>query len=164
MPFWCCAQLESGHINFALHCLQQLGYTTYAPRLRTVRVSHGRKIESRPLLFFPYVFVAIVSQWHAARWAPGVRRLVMAGDAVPARVPDDVVDGLRRREVGGAIELAKPPRFRRGDKVRITRGPFRAHLALYEGQTAHERVAVLLRLLGGRTRADLPADAIEPVP
>jgi hypothetical protein len=39
----------------------------------------------------------------------------------------------------------------------------REHLALYEGQTAHERVAVLLQLLGGIQRTELPAEAIEPL-
>jgi hypothetical protein len=33
---------------------------------------------------------------------------------------------------------------------------------LYEGQTSHERVAVLLQFLGGRHRTELPAHAIEP--
>jgi hypothetical protein len=31
------------------------------------RVAHGRKIAMRPLLFPGYVFVCIISQWHAAR-------------------------------------------------------------------------------------------------
>jgi hypothetical protein len=42
-------------------------------------------------------------------------------------------------------------------------GPFREHLALYAGQAAHERVAVLLQLLGGQQRAELPADAVVPI-
>ena len=102
----------------------------------------------------------IVLQWHAARWCPGVISLITAGDG-PARVPDDVIAELHSRERDGLIELAKPPRFRRGDRVRIVSGPFREHLALYEGQTARARVAVLLRLLGGIQRTELAADAIE---
>jgi hypothetical protein len=43
---------------------------------------------------------------------------------------------LLRCERDGLIELPKPPRFQRGDNVRITDGPFREHLALYDGQTA----------------------------
>ena len=62
------------------------------------------------------------------------------------------------------IDLPKPPRFRHGDKVRITRGAFADHLALYDGQTSHQRVAVLLRLLGGERRVELPEDAVEEVP
>jgi transcription antitermination factor NusG len=127
VAYWTAAQLESGHVNYALHCLKQVGYDVYAPRLRTYRISHGRKIESRPLLFPSYVFVAITAlgQWWDARWAPGVIRLIMAGDAAPARVPDGIITQLRSHERDGAIELAKPPRgFRPGDQVRVLRGPF----------------------------------------
>ena len=70
MPFWCCAQLEHGRVHLGLHCLRLAGFDAYAPRLRSYRVSRGRKIEGRSLLFPSYIFVLIVAQWHAARWAP----------------------------------------------------------------------------------------------
>jgi transcriptional antiterminator RfaH len=162
MSFWCCAQLENNHIGLALHCLALAGYQTYAPRLRTVRVAHGRKLESRPLLFPSYVFVWIVAQWHAARWAPGVTRLVMAGDAVPARVPDGVIDELRAREGrDGLIVLPPPPGLKTGDRVRIVRGPFADRLACFAGMSGRDRVAVLLELLGRQQRVSLARDAVE---
>jgi transcriptional antiterminator RfaH len=159
--FWC-ARLMPRREALALHCLALAGFETYCPRLRAQRVSHGRRIEVRPLLFPGYCFVWIELQWHAARWAPGTLGLIMNG-AGPARVPEAVIAELRDREVDGLIELPKPPRLKPGDRVRIISGPFRERLALYEGQTAHERVAVLLQLLGGQHRTELPADAIEPV-
>ena len=55
----------------ALHCLGLAGFVTYCPRLRAQRLSHGRRIEMRPLLFPGYCFVWIELQWHAARWSPG---------------------------------------------------------------------------------------------
>jgi transcriptional antiterminator RfaH len=146
----------------ALHCLNLAGYVTYCPRLRAQRVSHGRRIEVRPLLFPGYCFVFIELQWQAARWAPGTLGLIMSGDG-PARVPDAVIAELRSRERDGLIELPKPPALKPGDRVRIIAGPFAEHLALYEGQTAHERIAVLLQFLGGRHRTELPANAIERV-
>ena len=41
-------------------------------------------------------------------------------------------------------ELPKPRGLRSGDQVRIIRGTFRGHLALYAGMSGRERVAVLL--------------------
>jgi hypothetical protein len=67
------------------------------------------------------------------------------------------------RERNGLVELPKPPRLMRGDRVQIVQGPFREHLALYVGQTSPERVAVLLQFLGGQHRTELPASAIEPL-
>jgi transcription antitermination factor NusG len=82
---------------------------------------------------------------------------------LPVRVPDGVLDAIRKRERNGLVQLPRPPRFKPGDTVRIGRGPFQGHLALYDGQTAHERIAVLLRLLGAERRLELAADAVEPV-
>ena len=146
----------------ATHCLGLAGFNVYLPRLRERRISRGRRIEVRPPLFPGYAFVLIVLQWHGARWCPGVAGLIMDGER-PARVPDAVIAELHSRERDGLIELPKPPRLQPGDRVRIISGPFQERLALYEGQTPHERVAVLLQLLGGIQRTELAADAIEPV-
>jgi transcription antitermination factor NusG len=84
-----------------------------------------------------------------------------AGDATPAAVPDGVIAALRAREPNGAVEL--PSRLKRGDAVRILRGPFREQLALYQEQTAHERVAVLLALFGSERRLTLRTGDVEAV-
>src|SRR5262245_29703186 len=118
--YWCAAQLEPRRDGLALHCLRQAGFETYAPRLRERRILRGRKVVQTPLLFPGYLFVLIELQWHTARWSPGVARIVMDGMA-PARVPDRVIAAIRSRETGGLVEL--PPKFRRGDSVRILRGP-----------------------------------------
>jgi transcriptional antiterminator RfaH len=109
-PFWCAARLMPRREALAIHCLGLAGFKVYLPRLRERRIMRGRRVEVRPPLFPGYVFVAIVLQWHRARWCPGVLSLIMAGDG-PARVPDDVIAELRSRERDGLIELAKPPRF-----------------------------------------------------
>jgi transcriptional antiterminator RfaH len=124
------------------------GYQTYLPRIRVRRITQSRKVSVRTSPLFPgYAFVLIELQWHAARWSPGVLRLVLDGDR-PARVPDKVIADLKGRECDGLVELPPPPRFQRGDPVRIVRGVFTGQLALFEGQRPHERVAVLLQLLG----------------
>jgi transcriptional antiterminator RfaH len=163
MSFWCCAQLEHSRVHLGLHCLRLAGFDTYAPRLRTHRVSRGRKIAGLSLLFPSYVFVYVVAQWYAARWSPGVIRLVMAGDARPARVPDTVITELRAREGGdGLIELPRPPGLKRGDVVRVIHGPLQGLLGLYAGMKPRARVEVFLRLLGDQQRVELAANAIEP--
>jgi transcriptional antiterminator RfaH len=161
MSFWCCAQLVNNRTGLALHCLKLEGFETYAPRIRTVRVAHRRKIESHPLLFPSYVFVLIVAQWHLARWQPGVVRLILAGDATPAKVPDAIVAELRARETRGVIELPPAPGIRRGDPVRVLDGPFQGLSGLYAGSKPRQRVEVLLKLLGSAQRVQLAASAVE---
>jgi transcription antitermination factor NusG len=83
-------------------------------------------------------------------------------DAVrPARIADQIIDDLRKRERNGWIELSQRSEVKPGDQVRILQGPFAGHLGLYAGMRAHERVLVLLALLGGQQRVELAKDAIE---
>jgi transcriptional antiterminator RfaH len=145
----------------ALHCLGLIGFETYYPRLRDRRRRFGRTVENRPALFPGYAFVLIQLQWHAARWAPGILGLIMDG-ARPAKVADEVIAEVRRREVDGLIELPKPP-LRRGGRVRILRGPFSGHLAIFADMKPRERVEVLLQFFGQQTRVMVGRGDIEPI-
>ena len=160
MPYWCAAQLQPQRDGLAALCLRQAGFEIYVPRLREPRTAHGRKVTRTPLLFPGYLFVFIRLQWHTARWAPGVVRLVMNGTA-PAAVPDGVIADLKGCETDGLIDLPPPPKFRAGDRVRVVRGPFAGHVGLYAGMKPRERVEVLLVILGGSQRVTLAADAVE---
>jgi transcriptional antiterminator RfaH len=160
MPYWAAARAQPQREALAQHFLELAGYAVYLPRLREHRMSHGRRIETRPVLFPGYLFVEIVAGWWEARWCPGTRGLVM-NCGLPVRVPESVLAEIRSRECGGLVEL--PSRLKRGDPVRIKRGAFREQLALYQGQAGHERVAVLLSLLGGQHRVTLPRPDVEAV-
>jgi transcription antitermination factor NusG len=100
--------------------------------------------------------------WWSARWAPYVAKLIMAG-IEPARVRDAVIAEIRGREVGGLIELAPPSPLRPGARVRILRGVFRDHLAVYADMKPRERVEILLQLLGGEQKVTLAKKHIEVV-
>ena len=159
MSYWAVARLEPHREQLALRCLGLAGYETYFPRLRERRISHGRKIEVRPPLLPGYCFLTVEAQWYAARWSLGVIGLIMDG-IKPARVADQVIDDLRARERN---ELPKRSGLQPGDHVRVLHGPLAGQLGLYAGQRPHERVLVLLALLGGQQRVGLAKDAIELV-
>jgi transcriptional antiterminator RfaH len=142
-------RLEGNRERLALHCLNLRGFETYFPQVRG-------KLKPQPL--FPgYGFVLITLQWSPARWAPGVTKLLMNGDE-PAKVADRIIAEIRSRERDGLIVLPPPappsPWFQPGDRVRITDGPLMGFSGLVDGMRSHERVAVLLKLLG---RVELPA-------
>jgi transcriptional antiterminator RfaH len=164
VSYWACAQLEANRERLALHCLGLAGYQTYLPRIRVQRLTQTHKLSVLTVPLFPgYAFVLVELQWHAARWSPGVLRLVLDGDR-PAKVPDEVIAGLKGRERNGLIELPAPPLgFRHGDCVLVKGGPFQDRLGLYAGQAPHERVAVLLTWLGAERRVELPARDIVPI-
>src|SRR5262249_22650938 len=116
------------------------------------RVAHGRKIETTPLLFPGYAFVAIVMQWYSAHYAPGVIGFLMDGEQ-PARVPDAVIDELKSRERNSVIKLPDKPKstktdFQVGERLRIRTGPLRGLFGLYAGQAPRDRIQILMQILG----------------
>jgi transcription antitermination factor NusG len=160
MAYWSCVQLEPNRERLALHCLSTVnGFEVYSPRIRAPGAR--RDDDTRPL--FPgYCFVLIMLQWHAARWSPGVVRIVL-DRATPAKVPDCIIAELRQRERNGVIDLPKLRGLNAGDPVKILGGPFAGHCGLYAGMKPHQRIEVLLALLGGQQRVTLPKGDIAAI-
>lgn len=152
--YWCVAQTESQREKVAAKFLEAASYGVYLPRILV------KKDREAPL--FPgYLFVEIIEQWWAVRRSVGVLRVLMAAGQ-PARVPGKVVAAIKRRE--GADGLVKLPRARgeleSGDAVRIVRGSFAGHLAIFEGMNGATRVCVLLDLLGRKVPVSLGRDDV----
>jgi transcription antitermination factor NusG len=158
MTYWAIAQVQPQRLAITKTLLDRAGYEVYAPRIRTRRqatVPGGLS----SLLFPGYVFVRIVDgRFYPVRYTPGVVRLLMAGEC-PAHMPDREIEGLRRREHRGFIWL--PPKIPRiGARLRIVRGPFAGHLALFDCMVGADRLRVLFEFLGGVVRIELPDHAI----
>jgi transcription antitermination factor NusG len=60
------------------------------------------------------------------------------------------------------VELPRPS-IKPGTRLRVTAGPFAGHVGLYAGMKPHERVEVLLALLGSQQRVELPRGSVEPM-
>jgi transcriptional antiterminator RfaH len=158
--YWACARAEWQREQVAAAYLKRAGFTTYLPRLRERRIARGRKIEVKPPLFPGYLFVQIVNGWWSARWSPGVAAVLMDGER-PAHLPDSIIDEIRSRERNGLIELPKRPLVK-GQRVRVLRGAFFESAGLFDGTNGHDRVHILLTLLGAPRRVTLPRDDVEP--
>jgi transcriptional antiterminator RfaH len=169
MPFWAVARTLAHRETFAAERVGEAGFEVFAPRIRE-RVPDGmRGVKWRiSPLFRSYLFVHIVDRWRVVERTLGVLKLVKFGDA-PARCPDVEIEALlERADKDGVIRL--PPRpvaaprrvFARGDKVKISDGPFRGLAAIHSGMSAHEREVVLINLLGRQTAVAVPAGSVVP--
>jgi transcriptional antiterminator RfaH len=88
-----------------------------------------------------------------------VSRLVCNGD-VPAPVDNAIIASLKSREnAQGFIQLERR-QFTPGDKVRVNEGVFADCLGLFEGMGDHERITILLELLGRKVRVALDQDFV----
>jgi len=146
-PFWTVAQTHPSREGLAEANLQQAGFETYLPRTK-VR-DHQRNLRVVPL-FPSYVFVRVIETWSPIASIIGVARILRNGE-YPARLHDQVLAELKAREDRqGLIQL---PTLRIGQRVRIVRGTFAGHIAVYEGMSGRDRERVLLEFLGRKVRA-----------
>jgi len=160
---WYVVQTQVNREAKAAQNLQLQGYDIYVPRYLKQR-RHARKVDfvARPL--FPrYLFVAIdmaTQRWRCVQSTFGVSRLVCNGDD-PAAVPEGVVAALRAREDDkGFIKMDVRPAFTPGDKVLVLAGAFMDNTGLFNGMADHDRVLILLDMLGRKVRVLLSADLI----
>jgi transcriptional antiterminator RfaH len=163
MITWYAAYTQPNREATAVEHLSRQGYSVYLPRYRrAVRHARRRALVLRPL--FPrYLFVGLdrlTQRWRPIRSTCGVVGLVASRDE-PVPVDPGIVESLRQREEKGAFDLVSPVQWlRKGDVVRVTEGPFADLIGRLLAVTDHERVFILLDLLGRTVRAEVPALAI----
>ena len=160
---WYVVQTQANAENKAATHLARQGFTTYLPRYLKRR-RHARRVDVVAAPLFPrYLFVEIdmaVQRWRSIYSTVGVSRLVCNGES-PAAVPERVVGLLKNREdASGFIRFDHRPKFKTGDKIRVLEGAFYDCLGIYDGMPDHDRVGILLDLLGRKVRVLLDAGAI----
>jgi len=160
---WYVVQTQvNGEVKAARNLLRQ-GYDIYLPRYLKRR-RHARKVDFVAQPLFPrYMFVAIdmaTQRWRSIQSTFGVSCLVCNGDD-PAAVPEGVVPALRAREDDkGFVKMEVRPAFAPGDKVRVLAGAFIDSAGLFIGLADHDRVSILLDMLGRKVRVLLDADLV----
>ena len=129
--------------------MTQHGFACYVPKYKN---------RERTRLLFPrYVFAGPFDEWRALREVHGVSRLLRTGDR-PAMVPEECVQALRAREDReGFVQLPRRPRFKVGQRVRITLGAFTGLVGVYRGRRRNrDRVGLILG------EVTLPMDNLMP--
>ena len=94
-------------------------------------------------------------------WTPGLRNIVSFGGR-PAPIPDELIDTIRGRVAEMAAAGPEEP-FRRGERVRVARGPFEGLDAMFDRRLSAEgRVRVWLDCMHRLMPADMDLDDLEP--
>ena len=160
---WYVVQTQVNSEAKAAQNLLRQGYEIYLPRYLKRR-RHARKVDFVAKPLFPrYLFVAIdmaTQRWRSIQSTFGVSHLVTNGDE-PATVPDGVVSALKAREDDrGFVGMEAKPAFALGDKVRVLAGAFMDSAGLFDGMGDHDRVAILLDMLGRKVRVHLDVDLV----
>ena len=160
---WYVVQTQPNAERKAAFHLERQDFTVYLPQyLRRWR--HARRSELRPAPLFPrYMFVAMdvaQARWRAIRSTVGVSALVCNGER-PAAVPAGIVEAIRTREdATGLVPLRIASPYRRGDAVSVTEGGLAGARGFFECFEDHDRVVLLLEMLGRPMRVTLPAAVV----
>jgi len=158
-PLWIVVNTQPHKERVAIENLRRQCYPTYCPVIRT-RIRHARKTRDvlRPL-FPSYIFVDISGR----RWRPiwstlGVRSIIRNGDE-PAMLDPRIIEGLRLREIDGAI--VRPPNpYQVGQDVRLAGGPLDGLVAKIIVLDERDRVVVLLDLLSRSVKAHVTVEQL----
>lgn len=114
-------------------------------------------------LFPGYLFVAMDLQTSCSvSWlVPGAVYLVGYGDQ-PIPIPDEVIRLIDRQAALLTAQKDRRARFQPGELVRITEGPFREMVALFDDDCEpQERVHVLLNAMSRSLRLRVSLSALE---
>jgi transcription antitermination factor NusG len=79
---------------------------------------------------------------------------------LPAAIPDEVIETIRRHEQMGVFDRTRQARFTAGDTVRLT-GPFAGMIAKIRSARPRRRLGLLVELAGLPFRVIAPADKLE---
>ena len=100
-------------------------------------------------------------RWRSIQSTFGVSRLVSNGDAPAMRARRRrATRSGRARTTRVSSRLDARPAFAPGDKVRVLAGAFMDSAGLFNGLADHDRVSILLDMLGRKVRVLLDADMV----
>jgi transcriptional antiterminator RfaH len=118
---------------------------TFAPKLKTLRTTDfGSKYVNKPL-FSSYIFARFNAnkQLHDINYTRGVQKVVSFGGS-PISIDGEVISFIRGHlDENGFIRLDQE--LKRGDRVRISSGPFESLVGIFTRKTKDkDRVRILL--------------------
>ena len=134
------------------------------PVEEVVEVRKGQKRITSQKFYPGYVLVEMEltdETWHLVRSTPKVTGFVGSG-AKPVALPQEEVDEILRQMEEGAEKPKPKAVFSKGDKVRISEGPFVNFMGTIEDVNPERgRLKVMVGLLGRLTPVDLEYYQVE---
>jgi transcriptional antiterminator RfaH len=147
---WSVVMTHTGAEHRALEHIERQDFPCFLPRFSKIEVVRGRRVEKVRALFPGYLFVeAIGRAWHSLLGTRGVIKVILSGEE-PATVQCGFVERLMVACSNGVMVLQPPPRFNRGDRIRVegSRHALFGHVGIYDGMNQTGRLRVLFAMLG----------------
>lgn len=163
---WFVLQTNPNCEGKAVHGLLERGFVAYTPySIRWHRPAASRtnpnpkRIPKKTPLLRGYVFVAIcgLQSHYTVRSVDGVKGFVMGTNGRPFQIPCAAVETFMDREDEGEFDKTRSdkPVYRPDDKLKITGGPFKGHVATMLESLEDGKLRVMLEgLFHGKMMVD----------
>jgi len=163
MKNWYLIHTKPKQESIAKENLLRQKYCVYLPMAVIRRRRDGRTKRTVEALFPRYLFIHLddaTDDWAPIRSTIGVSGLVRFG-MTPARISEDLVATIKRRENGEGIYELQAGNFEEGQKVRIAEGPFEGYEAIFKSKSGQERAVLLLKVAENMLKIQIDIDKIE---
>ena len=159
---WFILQFKPNSHHQAIKNLNRQGFETFLPLHDTTSRKLSRFINISKPLFPGYMFIKFdraESEWHKINNTYGVSRLITFNSILKS-IPTRFVDSLMKRyDLSG--KLLPIQKLKKGDEVRVLKGPFANFIATVEQYEADHRIWILMDLMGRKTKIQTPSDALK---
>ena len=160
---WFILQFKSNSHHLAAKNLNRQGFETFLPLHDTTSRRLSRFVSTSKPLFPGYMFIRFdiaESDWHKINNTYGVSRLITFNSILKS-IPNIFVDHLMKRYdlLGKLIPIQE---LKKGDQVKVLKGPFANFIATVEKYEDDQRIWVLMDLMGRKTKIQTSSDALQP--
>jgi transcriptional antiterminator RfaH len=160
---WFVLQFKPNSYRQALRNLNQQGFETFLPLHDCTSRKSSRFINTTKPLFPGYMFISFdktESKWHQINNTYGVSRLITFNSILKS-IPATFVNNLMKRyDLSG--KLLPIEKFKKGDQVKLSKGPFANFVATVETYEDDQRIWVLMDLMGRKSKIQTTLNALQP--
>jgi len=162
MKAWYVIQTKQKKEETAAHHLMDNAIEVFLPKMEALSVVYGKSRKVIKALFPNYLFARFdpFESFRLVNWGRGVTR-VLGYDGAPTPIDDEVIEIIKRRVDENSV-VQKALHFNANDPIRITKGPFKDLMGIFERWVSEEgRVRVLLDLLSYSANVELHYSQVE---
>jgi len=160
---WFIVQTKPREEERALFHLRQKGIEVYLPRMEVMTFHAGRWNLVHKPLFPSYLFARFIARelLDTVRWTQGVAKILI-DSARPIPIKDEIIDRIKGLE--GPDGIIRRQKFKKGDKIRIVRGPLKDITGIFQcWRSDRGRVMLLLNLISYQAKIELHYSLVEKI-
>ena len=159
---WFILQFKPNSHHQANKNLIQQGFETFLPLCDATSRNASRFTNvSRPL-FSGYMFITFdrtESKWHKINNTYGVSRLLTFNSALKP-IPATFINNLMEK-YDSSGKLLPVKKLKKGDQVKVSKGPFASFVATIEKYEDDQRVWILMDLMGRKSKIQTATDYLQ---